>query len=318
MLSYQFTSSDDFKKLLAHTLRFTTPLLWRHIFVLYGGYSSVDANFMIRESTTNYRTSGYSAQASFRYDIPLSSKKGILHELQWGFDFKRTNNNLEFGGRPIEGKFVNLTQFMLGYNIGYRSNRVITTWEIESFFSPGRWIKDQSDKKFHSLRQYAKNRYVYFRSSFSFILKLFKDFTLHNYFRGQYSTTNLLPSEMFGLGGYDTVRGYKERIVNTDNAFVLNTELHTSQVSLWKMVNYKGSDSFKFLGFFDLGWGSKHKKAEGEKKHRLLLSIGPGLRYSIVPYITFRADWGFRLNGLSSVGFHNPHNKFHFSIVAGY
>lgn len=41
-------------------------------------------------------------------------------------------------------------------------------------------------------------------------------------FRGQLASTNLLPSEQMGLGGYNSVRGYLERQVNVDNGLIVN------------------------------------------------------------------------------------------------
>ena len=115
-------------------------------------------------------------------------------------------------------------------------------------------------------------QYVYFRTSLSAIWDFFKGATLHTYLRGQYASQNLLPSEEYGLGGYDTVRGYKEREVNMDNAVILNLEMHSPNLTFWNM--FREIDKLEFLAFFDLAWGKTHKVVLGENKEESLMSDG--------------------------------------------
>ena len=319
VISYQFICSTHYDKFSAHTGYFTFPLPPGHIFTLYGGYSPVDSRFEIEGSPRVFRVHGYSAQASFRYDIPFTANGQLIHELMFGMDYKRTNNNLDYGTLPIQGRYVNLTQLMLGYNLGYKTQQTTTSLEIEGFLSPLRWLPGQSKEDFRSLRILAKNKYAYFRSSFSFLLEIYKKVHIDTYLRAQVATCNLLPSEQYGLGGYDTVRGYKERIVNVDNAFILNIELKTPSFGpLAYMFSKKIDDRLEFLGFFDWGWGCKHKTVSVEHKYRSLLSVGPGFRYSISPNIMARGDFGFRLKYLERVGLSMPNSRFHFSVILGF
>lgn len=319
-LSYQYASSSDFKRYQAHTLYYEIPLpWWQHLINIYGGYSHVDADFHISTITgTKFRTHGFSLQASLRYDITLKAMKNFLHEVTWGFDFKRTNNNLDLGGVPIISENnVNLTQFQLGYNLGYTINPISLSFEVEGFWSPGKWVSDQTNKDYQSLRPFAKNQYVYARTALSLIYNFYKEWSLHNTFRGQIASNNLLPSEEYGVGGYNTVRGYKERIVNGDQVFIWNIELRTPPVSILHPLagNKKFNDAFQFLVFFDYGLSGVRHTAPGQPKTSYLTSIGPGVRYNIIPYLTLRADWGFQL--------HNPHlggpyQRLHFSLSVGY
>ncbi|MCP5505392.1 MAG: ShlB/FhaC/HecB family hemolysin secretion/activation protein [Chlamydiales bacterium] len=319
-LSYQYATSSDFKRFQAHTLYYEIPLpWWQHLINLYGGYSTVDANFRVPTITgARFRTHGFSLQASLRYDITLRAMKNFLHEVTWGFDFKRTNNNLDLGGVPIIAENnVNLTQFQLGYNLGYALNPLSLSFEVEGFYSPGKWISDQTNKDYQSLRPFAKNQYVYARTALSLIYTFYKEWTLHNTFRGQIASNNLLPSEEYGVGGWNTVRGYKERIVNGDQVFIWNIELRTPPVSILNpLAGYKKfNDTFQFLLFFDYGLSSVRRTAPGQPKTSYLTSIGPGVRYNVIPYLTFRADWGFQLHNLHLGG---PYQRLHFSLSVGY
>lgn len=58
----------------------------------------MDADFHVPTILgARFRTHGFSLQTSLRYDIPLKPHLNFLHEVTWGFDFKRTNNNLDLG-----------------------------------------------------------------------------------------------------------------------------------------------------------------------------------------------------------------------------
>ena len=320
LLSYQFTSSDKVKRFQAHTVNYSIPLLWRHMLNIYGGYSHVDTDFSLINTGAPFHTSGFGMQTSMRYDIPFKSRRNLLHELTWGFDFKRTNNTLDFGGIPVSGKVVNLTQFMLGYNLGYSFQTAKISWEIEGFASPGRWVSDQSNERYQSLRPGARNQYIYFRTSLGSEWAFWKDASLNAYLRGQYASQNLLPSEEYGLGGYDTVRGYKEREVNMDNVVIFNLELHAPSVSLADVFRKytKLQDKLVFLGFFDLAWGKAHKAEIGENKEESLMGIGPGVRYSIGPYLIIKADYGFQLKSLGSASLGGADRRLHFSALIGF
>jgi len=318
-LSYQFTTSDNFKDFRSHTVYYDAPLPWRHYFVLFGGYSHVEGTFYSPSvSGTSFTNKGSSWQASFRYDIPLYPNNAFLHEFTFGFDFKRTNNNLELGGIPIVGKHVNLTQLMAGYNLGYENTPITTSFEVEGFYSPGRWISDQTNAAYQTIRAFAKSKYVYLRSSYTLVWRFFKKWAFYNYLRGQVATENLLPSEEFGVGGYNTVRGYPERVLNGDNAFIYNFEIRTPSVGIIDSIRSKSAkwnDQFQLLAFFDFGWVNKHKKTAFEKKSYHALSVGPGVRYNIVPYLTTRLDYGYQLKRLDLIG---SRHRLHFSVVLGY
>jgi hemolysin activation/secretion protein len=312
LLSFQFTASDDFKSFLGYVGKYTIPLPIKHILSVYGGYSTVDSKFDIPEAVgIKFRNSGYNAQGSFRYDIPFNPIYSYLQEFSCGFDFKRMNNNLEFGGIPVFSKNVNLFQFMLSYNMGYESKKFVATLEAEGFISPFQWLPDQSNATYQTLRPFAKSRYVYGRASFSFIHYFLPWLQYDLFIRGQAADANLLPSEEYGVGGYDTVRGYQEREVNGDDALNVNFELVSTPFS----VARKGKDNMQILAFFDFGAAYLHTAAATQKEAQYLYSIGPGLRYQFQTNLTARLDWGFQLHHITP---QTPHQRLHFQFVGSF
>ncbi len=51
-----------------------------------------------RVQPDSYGQTGISAQMSVRYDWRLPTTTNTAQLVQFGYDFKRSNNNLEFGG----------------------------------------------------------------------------------------------------------------------------------------------------------------------------------------------------------------------------
>ena len=157
----------------------------------------------------------------------------------------------------------------------------------------------------------AKSNYFYARMAFAPIIRLPEDFSFALTLRGQLASHNLLVSEQYGLGGYSTVRGYNERVFNVDNAFLASTELRSPSL---KMLNRKYySDLIQFLVFLDYALGRDVHPIPGNPVTRYLLGVGPGVRYEVTPYLSFRGDLGFQLKHEG-----NRHLRFHFSLVGSY
>jgi hemolysin activation/secretion protein len=315
IFTYQFTTGNHYNEFWAHSANYTAPLSWRHTLDIYGGYSEVKANL---QGTPGVSTKGSSAQASLRYEIPLPPGLSILEEFTWGFDWKRTNTNLLNNDEFFFGKTVNITQLMVGINAGLETARTKNSGTIEVFWSPGQWLPDQQNSHYNDLRAGAKNAYVYGRASVASIFRLPSNFTFEPSLRYQLSSANLLASEQFGLGGYNTVRGYEEREVNGDNAIILNFELRTPPVSLLGLKeSWKRSvqDELRFLVFLDYGYAKNHRRYFGERQFQYLMGAGPGLRYVIQKYLTVRVDYGWKLRQID-FGPNPLRHMLYFGVVA--
>jgi hemolysin activation/secretion protein len=157
------------------------------------------------------------------------------------------------------------------------------------------WIGDQSHHDYHSLRPKSSPHYIYGKAAYGELINLPAKMSINFLTRLQIASTNLLPSEQFGLGGYDTVRGYEERLVNADNALCMNLELHSPK---WKVFGnwWKVQDEFLVLAFIDYGLGKNCHPIDNEHLTQSLIGIGPGIRYSIGPYLSARLDYGFPLH----------------------
>ena len=314
-LSYQYTTGSDSNKFYAHSGTYVIPLPWHHELTFFGLYS--EANASVAAPLT---TSGVSWQTSARYEIPLPGTQAFQHSVLGGFDFKQSNNDLEFGGTTISNVYTDVAQFVIGYQASYVDDFGSTSAAATGFWSPGDLTGTPANKdmSYVATRAGARSDYTYGQFTLHRVTRLPWDFTSSIRALYQVASANLLPSEEFGLGGYQTVRGYDEREANGDDGFLLSTEVATPPVSLGQFIGLKqATDQLQFLGFVDYGGTSLHQATPSDTNPNTnLLGIGPGVRYNISPYLAVRFDYGFQM---IDTGFDTRHNsRGHIGVVISY
>lgn len=301
--SYQFTTSQNATSFLAHTANYTAPLPWKHTLLAYGGWARLKGNL-----PASFKNQGMSWQTSGRYQIPISPLFGnFLQEIDVGYDFKQTNNTLQFGGIRVSKKRADINQFSATYMLDFRTDHSKTSFIADLVAAPWDLTKHQNNTDFFAIRPFAKARYGYGKGRLSHTYFLPYECTIKGVIAGQGTAWNLLPSEMFGLGGYDTVRGYDERAFNADNGLLSSVEFFAPPIHFWHVkTGGKLKDLLEFLAFADWGWGGLHRHVPGQKKTQWLMGIGPGVRYSFMTNVYLRADVGFPLHRAGS-GRHGIH-----------
>jgi hemolysin activation/secretion protein len=243
---------------------------------------------------------GRSYQISGRYGVPLApftfSTLTLRQTISAGFDYKYNNNSLEFGGAGAGSTLVDVDQFVLAYDASLSDPYGQTTLNNTVNFSPGDWGGNNNDSAFNLSHPGARSDYTYDTLTLQRVTKLPFDFSLVLRGVAQFANRNLTPSEQLGFGGYDTVRGYDEREVNSDEGFVFSTELRTPPVSIADLCGIHAiQDQLQFLAFYDCGSAYNHTPLPGEASQIGLASVGGGVRYTINTWVSVRFDYGFQL-----------------------
>jgi len=103
MFNYQYMFSPESKYFRAHSGSFTQPLPWRHTLTLFAAYADT-----VGRLPEPFTLGGFSWQTGVRYEIPLPhfSLGDYNHSLVAGFDFKRANTNLAFGGPDLKTAYA--------------------------------------------------------------------------------------------------------------------------------------------------------------------------------------------------------------------
>lgn len=306
-INWQYLTSGGFTSLISNNGSYSLNLPWQHNLTFFGGYSSANPDSDSPGlSGTGLSQSGYYWQISGRYNIPLptlSLLEGLdfRHQTYLGYDYKVSNTDIFFNGSALApGAGVglyNISQFVAGYTLNLTDPLGSTMFEGVMFGSPGGMNSNNNDTTFQTVAPGASAAYVYGKLSLQRIFRLPLDGSLVLSGQIQQANTNLMPSESFGIGGYDTVRGYDQRSANGDNAYLGNIEIRSPTVSLiGEALGGGPMDQLVFLGFIDYGQVLQYESLPGDYAINWhLLSIGPGLRYNIGPYLSVRFDWGFQL-----------------------
>lgn len=122
----------------------------------------------------------------------------------------------------------------------------------------------------------------------------------------------LVPLEQFGLGGQDTVRGYRQDILLTDNGAFASAEL---RIPVLRVPEISGVLQVTPFIDFGTGWNNGGDSAIGSIGSNTLLSGGLGLLWRQADYLTARLDWGIPFISVNSSRNTWQENGIHFSIV---
>ena len=301
-VNYQYLTSGGFNNLIANSGAYSLALPWQHNLAIFGSYSKSNPS-----DVGPLDQSGYYWQVSGRYTIPLPTLSLIegldyRHQIYGGYDFKAANSDLFFNGQNLpstNGGLVGLyqiSQFSLGYSLTMSDILGSTGFETVMYGSPGGMSSNNDNTSFQNINTGAQAQYVYGKFSLNRLFRLPGDAAVVLSGQIQQTSQDLMPSESFGIGGYDTVRGYDQRAANGDNGYLGNVELRSTPVSFWQICGGdEALDRLVVLGFFDWGQTMQYSSNSTTSQNFTLASAGPGLRYTIGPYFSLRFDWGFQL-----------------------
>ncbi|PTY01039.1 hypothetical protein DB346_15665 [Verrucomicrobia bacterium LW23] len=313
-LNYQFTTSGDFTLLNAHSASYLAPLPWRHKVLLFGTYAESGADPV--DPTLDIR--GVTWQVGGRYIIPLPAVRNLQHEVQLGFDFKQTNNDLDFGGNDVFDTTIDVTEFVFTYNGVYTDPWGATSLSANVLVSPGNLTDNSNNVQYNETRAGAEAEFAYAKFNLARNQRLPWNFSFIANATWQVASGNLVQIEQLGLGGYNTVRGYDEREANGDEGWILNLELRTPPISPLRLAGVTSvKDQLQFLAFMDMGGVSNVALLPGEDPHIDERSAGVGVRYTINPYLSFRFDYGWQMID-THLQTRHPDGRGHFGLVVSY
>lgn len=309
--NYQFSASPDLRKFAAHSASYTVPLpTWRHTLTLFGS-----AALSKPELPGGYFSlRGRSTELGLRYRVPLPQTGATTHSLVAGLDFKRTNNNLAFGGYAVFNGSTDIAQAVLAYSANRPDSHGATSGTLTVALSPGGLTAHNHDSDFAQARSFARAEYALARLELERITNLPAGFSWHSRATAQFASASLLGSEQLGLGGSANLRGYEERELNCDNGLILVNELHAPAMHPVRRSRLRHPDHLDPYVFWDFGVAWNRKRPDGEPGRTTLSSAGAGLRYELSSHVSLQADYGWQLkaSGLSA-GEHST--RLHVSTV---
>lgn len=304
ILSYQFSTSRDLfsgdnradgrhhTAFMSHSLYWSVPFSWGDTLSIFGAYERSDPNI-----GQDFNLIGHSGQASIRYRHRLPAIGRIRQDLQIGFDFKTTNNNLDFGGTSISRADTDVDQFLATYSANRPDALGVTGISATLTASPGGLTANNTDSAFQPTltqagRLGARANYFYARGELDRLTILPQGASWSLRIVGQVSNRPLVETEQLSLGGAETLRGYEPNAVNGDEGVFISNELRTPSLS--PFANARGH----LLAFVDWARLSNKRPAPGEVGAFSATSAGLGARFSVGTHVQLKADYGWQLQRL--------------------
>ncbi len=328
-LNYQFMADIDFKYLKAHSLSYVAPLPWQHTLTVYGSYARLEANLATIKMNP-ITLSGDFYQVGARYRVPLQPISGLRHGISLGFDYKRTDNDLAFGGASVFRVPVEIGQWLLDYDASLPDRFGVTSMDLQWYYGPGGWFSASHDRQFQANRTGSDAEYFYGRLQVRRETPLYKGISWVIQANGQWSNNRLLASEQIGAGGYSTVRGYDERVANGDAGFIINNEIYSPAISLGfdrlcpshakpgSIDDQIKSGSLQFLVFQDYAAIYSRNYNRGvDQLNANLSSVGAGFRLKIRNNLSMRFDYGYQLFD-RRLGYNDYRSRIHLGVVGSF
>lgn len=154
------------------------------------------------------------------------------------------------------------------------------------------------------------SRFFYWRGQGQWVRELAKNTLLVVGADVQLSPSDLVPLERFGLGGYRSVRAYRQDTRLTDNGVLGTVELRLPVPWISKKKRL-----FQVVPFIDGGvaWNSDGEEVEGSNG---LAAVGVGLQVSLWERVNMRLDYGIPLVDVDSTDKTAQEEGFYFSVSA--
>lgn len=244
--------------------------------------------------------------AGFRAHRFLTRIGEYDHRMTFGWDWRHFNNSCSsitgtatgFAACDRISADVTIAPLSLGY-VGQKEGQLFS-WGINTNISGN--FGGSSEAGFNAARLDADKRYAIWRFFGFTNLNLPAGFGIATRILAQYSPHTLVPGEQFGIGGggsamggFISVRGYREREIVGDYGTSFNIEGLGPDFA--KLVNSE-SLSLRPLVFFDFGWaGNNNQQApcitQGSSCE--IAGVGGGIRFAIGKKFTGRLDFGHAL-----------------------
>jgi hemolysin activation/secretion protein len=125
----------------------------------------------------------------------------------------------------------------------------------------------------------------------------------------QFSDGAMLPLEQFGIGGQNSVRGYRQDFILADNGALASAELR------FPVLRVRDIDGLlQVVPFFDIGIGWNNSN-NPDPDPDTLIGVGLGVQWRQGDRFTARLDWGIPLVSVDSREKTWQENGIYFSVV---
>ena len=261
-----------------------------HSVTAYGAYSRSATETVLNA----FSLSGQGTVLGTQYTMPLRRCGTFYQDLSFGAEYQEIKDDVGFGGGGTKNTVHTLPLIVRWSATGKHDDGVTN-------LSAGlRWQRDELFRNFDQAnyedsRAGADPDFVVCTVRAQRVQHLCDGWTGSLATVGQLSDERLLPSQQFGLGGWDSVRGYRSRVTTTDDAFNVRAEVRSPVLP--PVLPEEADEQTQVLAFLDYGWGNNRENRPGEPDTENLIGAGVGLRVGLFDgRVTGRVDLAWALH----------------------
>ena len=291
ILSYQLTRTIS-GRYTSHSVSDVMPLGGGDQLLVFGSYASSRPRL-----PDVFNDVGHSGQASIRYVHRFGGGGRLTQDVQVGYDFKTTDNNLEFAGFQVFATRAEVDQFPIVYDATLTDRLGQTAVQNILVLSPGRVTGHNTTAALAALVPGARARYVYDRLLVTRTTRLPAGLVSITRATGQLASHNLPNSEQLGGGGVGSVRGYFADTALGSTGVLASQEVRLPAFGLTHlaMSGSRLGDQMQFGAFVDYARLNQITPISDVQNPVTLLSAGGNVHYSIGRFLDVQADLGWRL-----------------------
>lgn len=306
-LSYQYTRSLS-GQYSAHSLDWMIPLPWRDRLIIFGSYEQEKPSL-----GSGFSSVGQSGQASLRYMHPLPEFSWLTEDIGVGYDFKTTNNNLEFGGTQVGTSQNSLNQLLFLYDATETDPWGTTAIKNQFVASVGA-IRGQTNVS----NQTYPSSYVYDQFELNRITFLPGGFSSATRFLGQVADHNLPDSESLDAGGVGSVRGYNPETDLGSEGELISEEIRAPAFDPAGFLNLPVPlhSAAQFGVFIDYADVYQLQPITGSPDRADLASAGVDLHYTLGNNLSMEMDYGQQLR--RAPGYTSRGGEFDISLTVSF
>ncbi len=311
ILTADWITSPDMGDVNAFSGGYYLPIGQDYSLSVYGGYSHSDIEDVLPQ--LDVRGKGHFFGAQVTKTIKDTPKSRMQLSAGWLFQHSQTQH--EVLALELQERDLDLSMPMLTF--GYAS-RAFDKLGGRNFFS--NTIKVNAAGALGSSEKHEFNEEGAAFSDGEFVINQFQLARLQRFFRGddapgkwtlfmkvdgQLASDTLVAAVRRGVGGANSIRGYKEQEISGDEILSGSLELRTPLMDNF-IPGLKQEDDFleanpdawqrhrlQLIAFTDFAYLNMKHPLPGERKTETFASAGVGLRLGLTKYSQMRIDYGY-------------------------
>lgn len=258
---------------------------------LFAGYSDVDAG-TTQTPFGPLQFAGKGKVSGVRYNWLFARRGEYEHKMVLGADYRAYDSLCSVGdfgaaGCGAAGASVQVRPVSLGYDAVWTRPASRSSFYLTAIQNmPGG--KNGTEQDLQLARPLAEGGYQILRAGFQVGLAFAGDWQIGLRADAQASSDALIQAEQFGIGGWNSVRGFLEREVASDQGYFGSIEL--TSANMGKSLGFGLIDNLRLLAFYDSGQVTRNLPLPGDIAKEGIASTGMGMRMGIKKNLQLRFD----------------------------